>query len=265
LEILFFASHEPITFARNSQAIQMKKLFLFLFLLIAIPAISQNNEQEQSNDNSEILNLSSPYYSLYTFLANLQDDSYNPAISAKVFDGKDESSSIRYAVQLKQILDGEGIYVELDDAPKDGNYYDSAVNRQRYVITAQYPGIYLEKVGNDWIFEGSTLQRINDTHNDVFAFGMSYLLDLLPADGTKKIAGLGLWQIIALLSLIIICFLLHKILTFIFQKIIIGYLKRGKYSELAHKFVEPIAKPFSLFIVASIIISAVSQRKPKVL
>ena len=177
----------------------MKKLLLFLLLLGTSPAFSQHNPGEGGDKDSEILNLSSPYYALYTFLANLQDDHYHPEISAKVFLANDGKSAERYAIQLKQILDGEGIYVALDDVPRELDFYDSAVHKRRYIITSQYPGIYLEKVNGDWVFKGNTLQRISDTHNDVFAFGMSYLLDLLPAAGTKKFAGLGIWQIIACL------------------------------------------------------------------
>ncbi len=235
----------------------MKKITFLFLLFISFGVLAQQGSPNQENDQSEILNLSSPYYSLYTFLANLQDDSYHPEISAKVFKAADEKASMRLAIQLKQILDGEGIYVELEDVPKESNFYDSAINRSRYIITDRYPSIYLERKGRNWVFEGRALQAIENAHNEVFAFGMSYLLDLLPAIGTRKIAGMGLWQIVALLGLVIICFILHKILTFIFQKIIIRYLKKSKYSELANKFIEPIAKPFSLFIIASLVVSVV--------
>lgn len=222
----------------------------FLTLVLVLTTQFVIGKQVDSTD----YNLSSPYYTVYTFLENLQEDNYNPSISAKAFRADSEKEAIKVSIQLKQILDGEGIYIEMEDLPKEKNYYDSAIRKNRYSLTDRYPAIYLEKRNNDWIFPKSSILQIRKTHDEVFGFGMSYLLEWLPKLGTRKIAGLNMWQLVAVLGMIFFSILLHKILSFIFHKIIIGYLRRSKFSELADKFVSPVARPLSIFIVVSLIL-----------
>ncbi|MGB3465225.1 MAG: mechanosensitive ion channel family protein [Cyclobacteriaceae bacterium] len=222
----------------------------FLTIILLITALTASARQADSTD----YNLSSPYYTIYTFLNNLQEDNYNPEISAKAFLADSEIKAQRSAIQLKQILDGEGLYIEMEDIPREKNYYDSAVRKSRFILNDRYPGIFIERRGNRWIFPKLAVLEIEKVHNDVFGFGMSYLLEWLPKLGTQKIAGLHIWQAIALLGIIFFSFLLHKILTIIFQKLIIGYLRRSKFSELADMYVSPVARPLSVFIVLSIVL-----------
>ena len=200
------------------------------------------------------VNLSSPYNSVFTFLANLQDDNYIPANSARVFIPDDPQKAEKVAIQLKQVLDGEGIYINLDDIPKRKNYYDSSLRKARYILTDQYPEIYLEKRGRGWVFPQASVRAIEKKHAEVFGFGMSYLLEWLPKIGTRKVAGLHLWQLAAILLVILLSFLLHRILTLIFEKIILSYLRRSKYSQLADEFVSPVARPLSVFLITSLIL-----------
>ena len=46
----------------------MKKLLLLFLFLLSISAIAQEDPAKKDNNDSKVLNLSSPYYSLYTFL-----------------------------------------------------------------------------------------------------------------------------------------------------------------------------------------------------
>jgi len=98
----------------------------------------------QENDSLHY-NLSSPYYTIYTFLDNLQEEDYHPEVSAKAFLGDTPKSSKESAVKLKQILDGEGLYIEMEEIPKDKNYYDSTIRKSRFALTNKYPDIYVEK------------------------------------------------------------------------------------------------------------------------
>ena len=225
----------------------MKILFT---VLLTITTLITFGRQKDSTD----YNLSSPFFTIYTFLENLQEDNYNPNISATAFQGENKKESVKVAIQLKQILDGEGVYIEMDDLPKEKNYYDSTIRKNRYSLSDRYPGIYVERKNGDWIFPKASVLQIEKTHNEVFGFGMSYMLEWLPKLGTRKIVGLSIWQLIALLGMIIISFVLHKVLSFIFHKLIIGYLRRSKFSELADRYVSPVAKPISIFLVVSLLL-----------
>lgn len=219
-------------------------------VLLSITTLVTFGRQKDSTD----YNLSSPYFTVYTFLENLQEDSYNPDISANAFRGDSKEESVKVAIQLKQILDGEGIYINMDDLPKEKNYYDSTIRKNRYQLTYRYPGIFVERKNGSWFFPKASVLQIEKTHNEVFGFGMSYLLEWLPKLGTRKIAGLSMWQLVAMLGMIFISFVLHKVLSFIFHKIILGYLRRSKFSELADKYVSPVAKPISVFLIVSLLL-----------
>ena len=228
----------------------MRYLLLTIGCLLALQLSAQQDDEPG-------VNLSSPYNAVYTFLANLQDGQYIPKNSAKVFDVDDPLEGENIAVQLKQVLDGEGIYINLDDIPKNRNYYDSTIRKARYILTNKYPEIYLEKRSQGWVFPSASIRIIEQKHEEVFGFGMSYLLEWLPKIGTRKIAGLHLWQLVAILIVILLSFLLHKILTLIFEKIILAYLRKSKYSELADEYVSPVARPLSIFLITSVVLSFV--------
>ena len=212
---------------------------------------------QQDEELPQVVNLSTPYHAVYSFLANLQDDQYLPENSGKAFEADTEEESMLMAVQLKQILDGEGIYINLDDIPKKKNYYDSTITRARYVLTSQYPDIYLEKRGQNWVFPKANQRVIEELHDEIFGYGMSYLLEWLPKIGTRKIAGLRSWQLVAILIIILLSFIMHRIFTFIFERIILAYLRRSKYSELADEYVRPVARPLSIFLITSLVLSVV--------
>ncbi|MEL7146195.1 MAG: mechanosensitive ion channel domain-containing protein [Bacteroidota bacterium] len=231
----------------------MRYFLLLLACTIALQVIARQDTLQKEEDVPSV-NLSTPYHAIYTFLSNLQDEQYFPANSAQVFSAQSPGEAAAVAVQLKQVLDGEGIYVNLEDIPKRKNYYDSSLRRSRYILTEVYPDIYLEKRDQGWVFPPASVRMIKQKHEEVFGYGMSYLLEWLPKIGTRKIAGLHSWQLVAILIIILLSFVLHKILTLIFEKIILAYLRKSKYSELADHYVGPVARPLSVFLITSLIL-----------
>ena len=71
-----------------------------------------------------------------THLKYLQDEDYKPKIASKVFNETDLKgmNGELLAIQLKQILDGKGLYIDLDIIPTNVNYTDSITNKSRYYI-----------------------------------------------------------------------------------------------------------------------------------
>ncbi|MDA1119688.1 MAG: hypothetical protein O2887_04200 [Bacteroidetes bacterium] len=108
-------------------------------------------------------NLSSPYHTIFTHLSNLQDNTYHPGVSAKAFsiESKDPEKATIAATQLKQILDGAGHYIYLEDVPKSPDYFDSLIQKHRFVPVEDYQNIYLEKVGDRWLYPEKAVREIN--------------------------------------------------------------------------------------------------------
>ncbi len=229
----------------------MSKALYSILLVLMLPLAAFAQENEQSLPNT----FSNPYEVILNHLKYLQEESYDPAQAARsLHQGSlTDQERIDLAIELKQVLDGTGSYVALDDLPKTAFYKDSVSNKNRYVLFEELPDIYVQKYGENWQFSNSTVQQIDRIHKEVYPFGTDKLLNLLPKIGSKKYMGLHLWQLIGILLVITIGFSLHKILTFISRNLLVRLLHRFGKVDLATNYIIPAARPLSLFVVFLIV------------
>jgi MscS family membrane protein len=229
----------------------MKRNCFFLIVSIVIVFFSSFVYGQVLVEEEHEANLKTPYHTVVTHLSFLQENNFRPNLSAKTInsEGLKESEAIAVAVKIKQIFDGRGIYIVVDDIPPDPDYMDSLSGRQRYVITKAFPQIYLHKVGDDWVYSKRTVAAISELHKEVYPFGTDKLLNILPKIGTKVYFGLHLWQLVGLLFLILLSILIHQLFSFIFGRVIRQLMCRAGYKEFVGQYVMPVARPFSYFIV----------------
>lgn len=222
---------------------------LFLLLLFSFESVLG---QKDTTDYS----LSTPYNTIVTHLSFLQDKNYYPHVASESFNPKaiGKETAISMAIKLKQILDGMGIYIDPNDLPKTTNYIDSVTNQPHYYLSKDFPELYVEKQGENWYYSKKSIRNIELWHKEVYPFGTDILLDMLPKLGHYKIFGLYLWQLIGLFILIVVCFVLHKIFSIIFEKLIIHLLLKMGYEKLANKVIIPVAKPISFLIIFPLLI-----------
>ncbi|QCK17116.1 mechanosensitive ion channel protein [Mangrovivirga cuniculi] len=207
--------------------------------------------QEDEKDD-KFLNLSTPQNTVKTHLKNLQPESYYPKVAAAVFNPDNHSKEERadLAIKLKQVLDGEGIIIDLEAIPNNPDYADSAANNQNlYKLTNSLPRIKLAKVGEKWYYSENTADIVNELHRDTYPFGTAQLLNILPKTSNKKYLGLYLWQIIGLAILILAAVIIHNLFTFLLRKVITATLLKAGYKDIAKGFVKPIASPAAWFLV----------------
>jgi len=222
----------------------------FLSLLIGLPVFLFGQ------GDSVRYSLNSPYQTVYTHLANLQENTYRPDVSAKAFviESTDLERAINAAIQLKQVLDGTGHYIYLEDVPKEPDYLDSLTQSHRYILVEAYPNIYIEKVGSRWVYPEKAVREIDLLHESVYPFGTDKLLEILPKFGTAEVLGLHLWQLMGILILAFTSFVIHKFFTLLFEKLIINLLLRTGYKNIAEKYVLPVARPSSIFFVTLLLV-----------
>lgn len=227
----------------------MKKLLNNYSLLALLLVIFANASWAQQGYTP---NLSTPYHTIKTHLDNLQGNNYHPDLAAKSFmqNGVTESKAEKYAIKLKQILDGAGIYIEPDELPQNSSYVDSVTNKTHYYLARKdFPRIYLEKQNGKWYYSDVTIDAIDDLHNKIYPLGSDIFLKIIPNFGNKIIWGLYLWQHIAIFIIIILGFTVYRILNYIFAQLISRSLSRMGYKDIAKNFIMPIAKPFSILLV----------------
>lgn len=232
-----------MVFRRNS----MKSVLLttcLSFLLLTLELKAQEDSLPQV--------FSTPQAVIENHLKYLQEDNYLPKQSLKSLNISDLTfeEAREKAIKLKQIFDGSGIYVHTEDAPNSPNFTDSTSNRQRYVVVKEFPNIYVQKYDDRWLYSKSTVDQIDQIHRSVYPYGTDQLLNLLPRLGSSKYLGLHLWQLLGILILVVAAFSIHRIFTFIIQKVILRLIVKYGHVALANKVVLPVARPFSLMFIA---------------
>lgn len=232
------------------------RLALFISLIFLMNIGFSQEKQIITTKDTLTYNLSTPYNTVLTHLEYLQDDNYHPGVAAKVFNPNrvEKKHAKQLAIELKQIYDGRGIYIDLEEIPRERDYKDSVSRKSRYyIMPKKYPDLYLEKIGKRWYYSNKTASKIDTWHKEVYALGTDKLLELLPAGGSKYF-GLYTWQLVGILILITAAFILHKLFTFVFEKLIIELMVRLGYKRLADEVVIPVAKPISFLVIFPLLI-----------
>lgn len=191
----------------------MRFFLISAFLFFTVIVSGQNNAQR--------LTMSTPHDAMWVHLYYLQSDHYDPGQSAEAFVDADSLTRVRWAIQLKQILDGEGLYVQMNLLPKESDYVDTVSQRAYYTpFPNELPQIYLQKTGNRWHYSDETTSVIPSLHKSVYPFGTDLLINLVPASDQKKFLGLELWQYLGIVILLLTGFLVYWAVSFLLRFII---------------------------------------------
>ncbi|MDH5610774.1 MAG: mechanosensitive ion channel family protein, partial [Cyclobacteriaceae bacterium] len=226
----------------------MSRNLLFFFFVVSF---FQGSTQDPVTNK-----LASPYHSIYTHLYYLQAEHYDERLAASPFRGQNVSQerALQAAIQLKQLLDGSGIFVDMELLPREVDYIDASLEKKRFVLTSDFPSIYLEKSGNKWVYPLESVKAIEKAHQTLFRLGTDKLLDLLPRLGTREVMGLHMYQYIGILFLAFLSALVHKVFSFLFNRLFLSVVKKAGYETLAEGYLIPIARPTSLFVVLALLV-----------
>lgn len=232
------------------------RLLLFLFFLsLFFRAEAQLIDDTVGNEAfSDQINLSSPYYTTLTFFYNLEDANFQPEEAAKTLQipQNSEEGGERLAIKLKQIFEGQGIIIRTSAIPNLPDYQDSSSGVGEavyYFDKSKLPGVFLEKVGNQWKFSSFTVSQISDLHQETYPYGTDRLLNLLPKIGTQEYFGLYLWQLSGMLLLLFIIFLSHFFFTFLLDRGLVYFFKRLKYQQIGENYILPVARIISYYLI----------------
>jgi len=218
-----------------------------LFLLLLLPIMVSGQQQQDIP-----VTLESPHNTMYVHLYYLQEDSYQPEVAARTLYGiQDSIEANRLAIQLKQILDGKGLYVRLNLIPQNPNFIDST--SQNAVFTPfpdELPDVYLTKFGEEWYYSEETVESIPGLHKKVYPFGMDILLNMLPKLGQNKVLGLAVWQYLGLVILLVLAILLHVLLIGLLNPIVARFSRSKLYPSLIGRdLIGKITRIISVLII----------------
>ncbi|MBK9328352.1 MAG: mechanosensitive ion channel [Sphingobacteriales bacterium] len=179
----------------------------------------------------------------------MQNEEYDLKTSAKAFNTKNIKEAEHNAVQLKQILDGKGIFIKLNDIPDKPDYFDTVSKKAIYVLNNRLPQVYLEKVGNNWYYSKETVNAIPWLHKLIYPFGSAVWVKLFPYQAGKTFLKLHYWQWIGFAGIVLIFLITFFISRFIAYLIIKKIAERkisNPFDDL--DLLRVIANSFSLVL-----------------
>ena len=160
---------------------------------------------------------------------------------------------IKKAIKIKQVLDGKGLYVDVNKIPVNPNHKDTIGYSSyfKYVLFPQrMPQIYVEKIGDKWYYSSETISKIESIYKEVYPWYVQKLENLIPVSGHKKILGIELWQFIGFLILLTLgyfIFLIVKGIAFFVLRRIQQQITKNTNLEV-NKVLKQLAHPISLLV-----------------
>ena len=218
----------------------MKIRFFLAFVLFSLKAFSAVN--------------SSPYDVVYNHLFYLQEENYNPERSAASFDTESENA-VKAATKLKRILDGRGVFIEMETIPNGSNHFDSASGTYRYVLDASLPQVFVSrKSDGKWFYSKPTLEAIPDLFSKTYPFGSQWDSYFTAPFWRESLLGLKIYQWFELIILGLLAFISFWIFGRVFYPILKNLAKLNL--GLRERGVEPLkklARVLSLWITTKLI------------
>jgi len=220
--------------------------FWAVFLFLLLYSLGLNAEQYP-------LDQSSPQHAVHLHFYALSEDHYTPSRVHGLFPGKPAKEAERLAIQLKQIFDSKGLFLDMEKVPNAPDFLDSLSGKHKYVLHKTYPEVFLVKEGNRWVYGASAQQAIPSIHSAVFHFGTDALMNWMPGDQTGSFLGLKAWQWIGIGVLLLLAFLLHKLFTFVLEHLVRILIKSPVVPKPVRLAVHKAAIPFSYFLLLQVL------------
>ena len=217
----------------------------------------QGREQEESNVAQEYVDLSTPRKTVERFLDNTSPKNENYAAASRIIYYRHlplESDRIQRVEQLDRFLYGTGVLLDPMEAPDDPNYIDTLnLDKSQYELTYRYPQLYLEKIGNSWYLSKESVDLLPELYNSRFPFGMDVIFANLPDFAQREIGSLKVWQYAGIFIIVLLAFLGLKLLNTITGWILLWIAKKLNMEELNAKYLQPVIKPMTYFIIINVV------------
>ncbi|MEL6123012.1 MAG: mechanosensitive ion channel family protein [Bacteroidota bacterium] len=163
----------------------------------------------------------SPYSVIYNHLYYLQSDSYDPSQSARSLPASTETARTK-AIQLKQILDGKGLFIDLNRLPSSPNHVDTLSREAIYLLDSREPLIYVERREDGWYYSRTTVDAIDGLHKKLYPFGTAFVTAFEAPAWQMNLLGIAIWK---WLGLVVLLFL-SGLVAYLIDKLSVGALRR---------------------------------------
>jgi len=187
------------------------------------------------DSNGVEFSLITPAKTIISHLIYLSDTLFNPELAAQTINvaPEDTAHAQELAIMLKQIYMGaENQVFAIEELSNDTNFQDSITGAHIYHPNADYPELFLEKIGDKWLYSRNTSKLIRSVHEDMYQGEAEEVFKF--SDKFKRWAGvnnnqligkvLKKWQllmIIYFLSILLVLYIFNHFITkLIFRKLL---------------------------------------------
>ena len=147
-----------------------------------------------------------PYDAVHSLLYWLQPEHYDVEKAARCVENTaavERAARLERVQQLKEILDGRGLLVNMNAVPSDPAYVDGE-QRPRYVLFSALPSVFVVRRGDTWLWSTETLHAIPHLYKKTYVVDVDGFVSRLPPWMFCSFFGVGLWQIVGLFALILV-------------------------------------------------------------
>lgn len=206
-----------------------------------------------------------PYHTIYHHLFYLQNDENRDELEAAralnmVILNNDGSTNERrkkeraeLSAELKQILDGHGIYIYLEHLPRNPNYVDTSNGQHKYLLSDEYPDIYLTKSGDTWLYSKRTVKAIPEMYENLYPFGSAKLVESLKFFDGATFLGLYIWQYLLMALMFGLCYAVHLGLTQVMRLFVKGATSRWSRLDIPPWHILSLARPLSVLVILYVV------------
>jgi MscS family membrane protein len=211
----------------------------FMLVCFLAPAAHGADERHRPTDSC-----TSPRDSVLQLLFWLQPENQDPTRAATCLDTSNIDATgrpgdkILAARSLKLLLDVENLYVTPEDLPADPQHVDPVTGKSRHVVFPdRFPLFAVEKIDGRWLIDKEMVQNAPALYRDRVPLDLDGIVQSLPSWAQGNFAGLHIWQLLALLALLILGIILQKVLVFLLgswlERLQVGWIREAMTA--AHK------------------------------
>lgn len=223
---------------------KITSLFL-LFFFLSLPTLSNVQAQESTENVCK-----SPEHAIQNLLRNLHADNWDRKKASICLEGNE-----RLTLQLKQILDAKGIYIDYKNVPEDENYVNEK-GEARATIDPRIPTVVFEKKGSQWLLSEDSKKVVPRIYSETFSKWVQKLTSNLPAYCFESVLGIQVWQYLLFCCMLLISWIVGRIVNYMISSQLTKYLQFKKFN-INEDLLLTLRKPIVWLTISTLFLAAI--------
>ncbi|MEM7495339.1 MAG: mechanosensitive ion channel family protein [Myxococcota bacterium] len=231
-------------------------VFLLAFAVTSVGALAQQG-LPGANTAARKSPCATPRQAVAAWSRHLRPESYDLHLAARCAQRPATMSQEAFTQamrQLRQVFDWRGMALQLEKIPDTPGYVNPKTGREQVVLNDLLPQVWVEKVGARWVFPATVVSKIPTLHQKTVRVDLRGWVWLLPEWAKQDmlgIEGVTLWQLGALLLLVLLGMLLRLTVTSVVISRIEKFLNHFSGLRWGRDLLGPAAMPLGNLAMAA--------------